>query len=184
MSVFALKIHQDLPQGVHPYPTLKGKRRFEALQAFNAVIGAYVAIHKLFMPLIVWALQTDTVKEPLHIGVWYLYHILLGGLMSDFFRKRSFPYLMAYCAWFAVGFLPPAIFHSFIIGGEFAINWQTISGVLCYGGSLLFTCFLLYRLRMPTTAYLYGLEGRLMPKWRYALPYAGAGLVVSSLRFF
>ncbi|GEM_PF-4324710 len=174
-----LHMHEDLPPGIHTYPTLKGKRRFEMLQVANVMLAAYVAIHKLFMPAFVALMtKTGTVADA-GFGLWYLYHALIWFLMLEKQRNPYNAYSLVYMAWFATGYLPLTTFLSFIHDGAFSVTWGTISAVLCYGSSLIFTMFLLYRLRMPTTAYLYHLEDRIIPNWSLAVPWFIAGLGAS-----
>ncbi len=173
-SLFTLK--GDLPPGVHPFPTLKGKRRFELIKAFNIVLGAYILIHKLLVPLVLFFGQTTRVHKLQHVGFWYLFHFILAFWLSRRTPKRAFAII--YTTWFAIGILPPMLLSSFMTQGHFAITWDTISGILTYGTSLFFSFFLLYRMRMPTTAHLFGLQERVIPKWGYAIPYYFIGLCV------
>ena len=174
-----LKIHQDLPANVNPHPTLKGKRRFETLQAFNLVLGFYILLHKLIVPVAVQWLQTNPNPKPVELSFWYLYHFAIAFMLWGRFRSPGTAFCTVYASWFAVGYLPPALGASLFEGGNLTIQWKAISGVLCYGSSLVFTLYLLYRMRMPTTAYLFGIEGRIVPRLRYALPYFLLGLLTS-----
>jgi hypothetical protein len=174
-----LKAHQDLPPGVHSYPTLKGKKRFEVLQAFNTVLAVYILIHQLLVPLVVYFLQTGTEPRKLLLGFWYFYHLVLAFWLSKRWRSARSAFWIVYLSWFAVGYLPITFASTFFVDGVFRFQWKALSGLLCYGSSLVLTAFLLYRMRMPTTAFLFGLENRIIPKWRYAVPYALLGLVVS-----
>jgi hypothetical protein len=174
-----LNPHQRLPQGVHPYPTELGRRRFEILVLFNLVLAVYIAIHQLFMPLTLWILQTRDDPMPTGLGFWYLYH---GAVAVLFYKPKRNPRrlrYLAYLAWFAVAATPLLLIHSFQVGDQVRVTWKAVSGILCYLSSLLVTLFLLYRLRMPTTAYLFGLPDRLLPKWRYAIPSFFLGLMVA-----
>jgi hypothetical protein len=177
--IWLLRLHQQLPAGVHPYPTRKGKKRFEMLQAFNWLLGGYILLHQLLVPLAVILLQTPSGFGSHSFGYWYFYHLAIGLLMWKRFRKPRHAYWMVYLAWFAVGYLPLTWAWSFVENGSIRIGWQAISGTLCFGASLGMTIALLYRLRMPTTAFLFGLESRIIPKWRYAVPYAALGLTLS-----
>lgn len=174
-----LHMHEDLPSGIHTFPTLKGKRRFEILQTGNAALALYVTIHKLLMPAFVFFAGKGTAFSEAGFGIWYLYHALIWFLMLEKQRNAYNAYSLVYMAWFAIGYLPLTTFLSFFHDGAFSVTWGTFSAVLCYGSSLLFTMFLLYRLRMPTTAYLYHLEDRIIPHWKLAVPWFVAGLGAS-----
>ena len=179
LSRHILHMHEDLPDGIHTYPTLKGKRRFEILQTANVGLALYVAIHKLFMPLFVVTLGEGGTITEAGFGLWYLYHALIWWLMMEKQRTPHNAYSLVYMAWFATGYLPLTTFLSFFRDGAMAVTWGTFSAVLCYGSSLVFTMFLLYRLRMPTTSYLYKLEDRIIPHWSLAVPWFIAGLGAS-----
>jgi hypothetical protein len=173
-----MSLHQDLPPGVHPYPTLKGKQRFEMLQVFNVALAIYLLIHKLIMPLMMSLAASTSARRTPEFGAWYLYHIALAVLLKERWRTPRTAFITVYLAWFGAGFLPPALVASLLDHGTVKVGWLAISGILCYGSSLIFTLFLLYRLRMPTTAYLFQLPDRIIPRWRYALPYAAIGLAL------
>jgi hypothetical protein len=172
------QLHQALPPGVHPYPTLAGKKRFELLQTFNLVLSLYLGIHHLLMPATVWLLQDQQFRQGHGFGFWYLYHVIVAACLWQRLRRPASAYLLVYLGWFALGYLPLALARSFLHHGQFHVSWTSISGLLCYGSSFLFTIFLLYRMRMPTTAYLFHLEHRIIPRWRYAIPYWLAGLAL------
>ncbi|HSH96012.1 MAG TPA: hypothetical protein VK968_17835 [Roseimicrobium sp.] len=178
------KLHKDLPPGVNPFPTLRGKQRFELLKTFNIALGGYILIHQLLVPSILFLLQEESQRAPLSLSFWYVYHALLAIGLSARFRSSRIAYALVYLAWFAVGYLPLTLGMTFFDHGVFRFKWKAISGLLCYGSSFLLTLALLYRLRMPTTAYLFKLESRIIPKWRYALPYALLGLTASLFWLF
>jgi hypothetical protein len=172
-----LKVHQDLPAGVNPYPSRKGKKRFEMLQTFNLVLGGYILIHQLLVPLAVYFLQTGAQPRTVSLSFWYLYH--LGLALFLWHRTPARAFSIVYLAWFGVGYLPLTLGATLFDEGLLRFKWKAVSGLLCYGSSFVFTLFLLYRMRMPTTAFLFGLEGRIIPRWRYAIPYAALGLTCS-----
>lgn len=170
-----LKLNTDLPPGVNEYPTLKGKQRFDALVTFNWFIAGYISIHKLIVPLILTLGQGSSSR--LHeLGGWYFYHILIGILLTHRTQPRA--YAVVYLAWFAIGLLPWMVLASIWNGHAWKISWITVSGLLTYGTSFVFNFFLLYRMRMPTTAFLYKLPIRIVPKWEYAVPYFLVGFVL------
>lgn len=171
--------HQRLPSGVHEYPTVLGQRRFELLVLFNGTLAVYIAIHQFIMPVVLWLTQTDRAPMPSGLGFWYLYHMAAAVLLLPRFRKPPALRRLANLAWFAVGASPILLVASFLSNGEVHVSWKTVSGILCYLTSLILTLFLLYRLRMPTTAYLYGMKDRLLPRWRYAIPALILGIFVA-----
>jgi hypothetical protein len=174
-----LQLKEDLPPGVHAYPTLKGKKRYELLQAFNAFLVFYISLHKLIVPLLLVMGQTGGRHSWSAFGVWYFYHVWIAWLMEK--RKPRNAFLLVYSAWFAVGMLTWMIVGSFMKDGLFVVGWHTISGLLTYGSSLIFTFFLLYRMRMPTSQLLFKLDQRIAPKWGYALPYFFLGTILGLL---
>jgi hypothetical protein len=176
-----LRPHQHLPHGVHDYPTVLGKRRFEMLVLFNGALGFYIAIHQLLMPITLWLLQTQRSPRPAEIGFWYLYHAVLAALMLPRWRSPRTLHSLAYVAWFGMGGAPLLLVSSVVGPQGLAVSWKMVSGLLCYVTSLLLTLFLLYRLRMPTTAFLYGMPDRLLPRWRFALPSLALGSVCALL---
>lgn len=180
-SLFELK--GDLPPGVNPHPTFKGKQRFEALVAFNWLLTGYILIHKLIVPLIILFGQTPgTTRTNMHpLGVWYLYHFIQGVWLTRRAPRRALR--VVYLAWFALGFLPWMILGSMRHHHQWAISWLTISGLLTYGLSMVVTMFILYRMRMPTTAFLFKLPERIIPKWKYAVPYASIGFFIGWILF-
>ncbi len=174
-----LKLHENLPPGVHPYPTELGRKRFEMLVVFNLIVGIYILLHRVIVPVAIYALQTQSSPKPLELGYWYLYHFTLAIMLLERFRTPANAFHIIYLAWFGFGYLPLSLVNSFLDDGTFRLKWKAISGLLCYGSSLVFTMFLLYRMRMPTTAFLFRLEERIIPKWRYAVPYAVLGALIS-----
>lgn len=171
--------HQTLPAGVHEYPTELGRRRFEMLVLFNGVLAVYIAIHQLFVPLTVWLLQVQRDPVPKNLGFWYVYHGVVAFLLSTRARRPRNLHRLARVAWFGVAASPWLLWQSFHVGDQVQLTWKAVSGILCYVSSLLLTLFLLYRLRMPTTAFLYGCPTRLMPRWRYMIPSAALGVFVA-----
>ncbi len=180
-----IEIHQKLPSDVHTYPTLKGKKRFEMMQTFNFVLAVYIAIHKLIMPIFTYLFQAESSLKSLEdLGFWYLYHFAIALLLCQKCRTPHRAFYVVYTAWYALGFLPLTLMSAFWQAGELTINWKSISSILCYGSSLVFTIFLLYRMRMPTTAYLFKIKDRIIPKPRYAIPYFLIGILVSWINTF
>lgn len=180
-----IEIHQNLPEDVHTYPTLKGKKRFELMQTFNLVLAVYIALHKAIMPLFIYLTQSESSSKSLEeMSYWYLYHFAIALLLCERCRTPQRAFWIVYTAWFGLGFLPLMLMSAFWQGGEILINWKTISSILCYGSSLIFTIFLLYRMRMPTTAYLYRIKDRIIPKPRYAIPYFLIGIIISWINTF
>ena len=174
-----LKRHQDLPPDVPPYPTVKGKKRFEMVQAFNLFLAGYIFIHKCVVPMAIFLGRTDPPPWPPGLGAWYLYHWAIAFLAWERQRTPRHAYMLVYLAWFGIGFLPLTWASSFVDHGSLRFGWKALSGTLCYGSSLMLTVFLLNRLRMPTTAYLFHLESRIIPQWRYAVPYFTLGLALA-----
>lgn len=172
-------IHRDLPDGVHHYPTLKGKKRFSALVGFNYFIFVYILLHKLLIPTALWILRFDHSFEGLELGLWYLYHAQFLYLFWESNRRPFSFFASVAVAWFGVGYLPIAlgfeIWHSFKNG----LSWSAISSLLCYGSSAIWTFFLVYRLRMPTTAFLFLIDGRIKPKLKLAVPFFIIGFLTS-----
>lgn len=168
-----------LPDGVHDYPTVKGKRRFEVLITFNYFIFVYVLLHKLIVPAVVLFLGTDVAGNGLGFGLWYLYHGKLILLFHEPFRNRASFFGVVAVSWFGLGYLPLALGYEVWAMIQGGVSWVIISNVLSYGSSLLWTAMLIYRLRMPTTAFLYKLEGRLIPRLEMALPFWILGFITS-----
>lgn len=124
--VSKMKIHQELPPHVRPYPTVLGKMRSELLQTFNWVLAAYISIHKLFMPGMILLLKTNSVSvHSTQIGIWYLYHLAIGLMMSQWGRSPRHAYWIVYMAWFGCGFLPFALLESFIHQASFQVPLKT-----------------------------------------------------------
>jgi hypothetical protein len=182
--IWLLRLHQQLPAGVNPHPTLKGKKRYEMLEAFNWLLAGYILLHQLLVPISVNLLQTPAGLGTQSYGYWYLYHLAAGFLMLRKFRTARHAYWLVYLGWFGIGYLPLTLAESFVDQGAVRVGWKAISGTLCYATSLALTIALLYRMRMPTTAFLFGLESRIVPKWRYAVPYAALGLTLSLFWIF
>lgn len=171
--------HSKLPDGVHLYPTLKGKKRFLTLKAFNFFIFIYVLLHKLIMPLIMWAMRESHSFEGLELGLWYLYHAQFIYLFSDKNRSPQSFFTCVAIAWFGMGYLPLALGYEIWTSVIEGMSWTKISSLLCYSSSFVWTTFLVYRLRMPTTTYLYNVQGRVRPKVRLALPFFIIGFITS-----
>lgn len=173
------KFHQHLPQGVHSFPTLKGKKRFQALVTFNYFIFVYVLLHKLIIPACLWVMRPGNGFEGLEFGIWYLYHAQFIYLFRNQNRKEFSFFAMISIAWFGIGYLPLSIGLEVWGVMNHGISWNTISSLLCYVSSFVWTCFLLYRLRMPTTTYLYQIPGRLKPRFQLAFPFWSVGFLTS-----
>lgn len=172
-------LHERLPEGVHSYPTLKGKKRFGTLVGFNAFIGVYVLLHKLLIPLAMWAMREDKSFAGLELGLWYLYHAQFAYLFLPGNRKPFSFFAAVSVAWFGMGYLPIALGYEFWAISDHGLSWTVISSLLCYGSSAVWTIFMVYRLRMPTTAFLFGIDGRVRPKVKLALPFFITGFLVS-----
>jgi hypothetical protein len=171
----------DLPAGVGPFPTLLGKKRFQLLQAFNLALACYILLHQVVTPLTIYWLQVEGQRKPLSLGWWHLYHFLLALLLMERFRTPLNAFRVVYLAWFAVGYIPFTFLPTLFEGGALKFQWKTLSALMCYGSSLVWTLSLLHRMRMPTTAWLFGLGNRIIPRWRYAVPFFALGFLCSGL---
>jgi hypothetical protein len=120
-------------------------------------------------------------SQPHDFGIWYLFHLVIGLCLTS--RKPHRAFYIIYLSWFAVGMLPWMILGCFIKEGHWVVQWMTISGILTYGSSLVLILFLLYRMRMPTTAFLFNLESRIIPQWKYAIPYFVIGVILGCFFF-
>ncbi len=174
-------LHEELPEGVHHYPTLKGKKRFGALVGFNFFIGIYVLLHKFLIPVALYILKEDHSFEGMELGLWYLYHFQFMFLFHEKNRKPFAFFAAVAVAWFGMGYLPLAVGFEVWQSFSHGLSWTAISSLLCYGSSAIWTSFMVYRLRMPTTAFLFQIDGRVRPKVKLALPFFLVGLATSLL---